>query len=162
MEIEKLSVLAISAVMDTITKTLVREHAIFLAVFDQIERVFPRLTSAQEVRVLSTVVEGLLAGHARTETELAYVALDHALEEKGKLQRLHQDRKEIDTHFRQVQVADSLAEAQRLLKEALAASREHFRHEETVVFPMIERVLSGDVLGHFGEVRIREYSAVAG
>jgi len=147
--------------MDTITKVLVQEHAVFCAVFDQIEQVFPRLTTAQEVKVLSAVVEGLLAGHSKTETEMAYVALDHVLAERGKLQRLHQDHKEIDVHFKQVQGAESFAEAQTHLKKALAASREHFRHEEKVVFPLLERVLSNAALGKFGEVKMREYTAVA-
>ena len=144
--------------MESITKVLVQEHGVFCAVFDQIERVFPQLTTTQEVKVLSSVVEGLLAGHAQTETELAYVALDHVLAEKGKLQRLHQEHKEIDANYRKVAKAESLAEATHLLKEALKASREHFKYEELEVFPLTERVLSEDTLENFGEARVRGYS----
>lgn len=143
--------------MATITKTLVMEHAVFCAVFDQIERVLPGLKTTQEVKVLSTVVEGVLGRHAETETNLAYAALDHVLAEQGKLDRLHQDHKEIDNHFKRVHGASSLAEAQRLLKKALTASREHFRHEERIVFPLLERVLPGKTLGDLGEARLREY-----
>jgi len=136
------------------------EHAIFGAVFDQIERVLPGLNSVPEVRVLSTVVEGLLAGHAETETNLAYAALDHVLAERGKLDRLHRDHKEIDDNFKRLHSVGSLAEAQLLLKKALAASREHFRYEERVVLPLLERVLAGETLGDLGEASLRKYPVI--
>jgi len=147
--------------MATITTTLVTEHAIFCTVFDQIERLLPGLESTREVRLLSTLVEGLLGKHAETETDLAYAALDQVLAEKGKLDRLHQDHKEIDNNYRQVQSAGSLAEAQRLLKKALAASREHFRYEERVVFPLLEGVLPGETLNDLGEASLRKYPVIA-
>ena len=147
--------------MATITANLVMEHAIFCNVFDQIERVLPGLTSVQEVRLLSIVVEGLLETHAETETNLAYAALDHVLAETGKLDRLHQDHKEIDNTFKRVHDASSLTEAQRLLKKALAASREHFRREERVVFPLLERVLADETLGDLGEASLRKYPVIA-
>jgi hemerythrin-like domain-containing protein len=147
--------------MATIIETLVMEHVVFRAVFDEIERVLPGLNSTQEVRVLSTVVEGVLGRHAETETDLAYAALDHVLAEKGELDHLYQDHKEIDHNFKRVRGASSLAEAQRLLKKALAASREHFRHEERVVFPLLKRALPGETLIELGETWLREYPVVA-
>ena len=147
--------------MATITSTLIMEHAVFCAVFDQIERVLPGLKSVPEVRVLSTVVEGLLAGHAETEADLAYAALDHVLAEKGELDRLHHDHKEIDNNFKRLHTVSNLAEAQLLLKKALAASREHFRYEERVVFPLLERVLAGETLGYLGEASLRKYPILA-
>ncbi len=137
------------------------EHAIFCAVFDQIERVLPGLKSVQEVKVLATVVEGLLAGHAETEADLAYAALDHVLAEKGELDRLHHDHKEIDHNFKRLHSVSGLAEAQLLLKRALAASREHFRYEERVVFPLLERVLPGETLGCLGEASLRKHPVIA-
>ena len=137
------------------------EHVVFRAVFDEIERVLPGLNSTQEVTVLSTVVEGVLGRHAETETDLAYAALDHVLAEKGELDHLYQDHQEIDHNFKRVHGARSLAEAQRLLKKALAASREHFQREERVVFPLLERVLPGETLIDLGETWLQEYLVVA-
>ena len=137
--------------MSTITQALVLEHAVFRAVFDQVERVLPTAIAAQEVRLLSTLVEGLLRQHGQTEEDLAYSALDHVLQEDGRLNRLHQDHHEIDEHFKRVHRATGLAEAQRLLTKALAASREHFRREEQIVFPFLERVLRPETLGALGE-----------
>jgi hemerythrin-like domain-containing protein len=147
--------------MVTIIETLVMEHVVFRTVFDEIERVLPGLNSTQEVTVLSTVVEGVLGRHAEMETNLAYAALDHVLAEKGTLDCLHQDHQEIDHNFKRVHGARSLAEAQRLLKKALAASREHFQREERVVFPLLERVLPGETLIDLGETWLQEYLVVA-
>jgi hypothetical protein len=67
----------------TITEALIAEHNIFLSVFDQIERGLPSLTTPPEVRTMAKIVEGLLNGHAETETNLAYLALDHVLQDEG-------------------------------------------------------------------------------
>ena len=147
--------------MATITSTLVLEHAIYSALFDQIENVLPGLNSAGEVKALAMVVEGLLGKHAETETNLAYAALDHVLAEKGNIGRLHQEHKEIDNNFKRVHGANNPAKAQRFLKQALAASREHFRYEEQVVFPLLERVLPGKVLDDLGEASLRMYPVIA-
>ena len=123
-----------------ITEALVAEHTIFLGVFDQIERVLPSLATPAEVRTMASIVEGLLEGHAKTETNLAYLALDHVLEHNGELKRMHQDHHEIDDRLRKVHTAKTCAEARRLLKSAILASREHFRAEERSVFPLLEEV----------------------
>jgi hypothetical protein len=107
-----------------ITEALVAEHTIFLSVFDQIERVLPSLVTPAEVRTMASIVEGLLEGHAKTETNLAYLALDHVLEHNGELKRMYQDHHEIDERLRKVHTANTVAEARRLLKMAIGASRE--------------------------------------
>jgi hemerythrin-like domain-containing protein len=106
-------------------------------------------------------VERVLRQHAETETDLAYAALDHVLAEKGELDHLYQDHREIDHNFKQGHSASSPAEAQCLLKKALAAAREHFRHEEQVVFPLLERALPGETLIDLGETWLREHMDVA-
>jgi hemerythrin-like domain-containing protein len=129
-----------------ITEVLVIEHRIFISVFDAIERVLPRLTTLAEVQTLANIVEGLLTDHAGTETELAYLAFDHVLQDKGQLDRLHQEHQEIDASLRQIQTAADCAEACRLLETALWASREHFTFEERSVFPLLESALHHETL----------------
>ena len=137
--------------MESITKVLVMEHAVFDEVFEQVERVLAGTTTAPEVKLLASVVEGLLRGHAETETDLAYPALDHALADRGALDRLYQDHHEIDDQFKRIQRATDAAEARRLLKKALAATRDHFRREEKNVFPMLEKTLHPDTLRTLGQ-----------
>ena len=134
-----------------ITEALVAEHTIFLNVFDQIERVLPSLATPAEVQTMASIVEGLLEGHAKTETNLAYLALDHVMEHNGELKRMHQDHHEIDDRLRKVHTASTCAQARRLLKSAIPASREHFRAEERSVFPLLERTLQEETLTELGK-----------
>jgi hemerythrin-like domain-containing protein len=144
-----------------ITEALVAEHTIFLSVFDQIERVLPSLTTPAEVTTMARIVEGLLAGHAETETNLAYLALDHVLADNGELKRMHQDHDEIDDRLREVHTANTCAQARRLLKLALGATREHFRGEERSVFPLVEQVLQEETLVQLGQNWLQRQAAPA-
>ncbi len=137
--------------MPTITQALLMEHQVFRTVFDQIERALAQAGSVREVKFLAKVAERLLSGHAKKEENLAYSALDHVLAEKGRLNRLHQDHHEIDEHFKLIQRTSGLAEAKELLQLALAATREHFRREEDIVFPFLERVLRPETLESLGK-----------
>ena len=134
-----------------ITEALIAEHTIFLGVFDQIERVLPSLTTPAEVRTMASIVEGLLEGHAQTETNLAYLTLDHVLADNGELKRMHQDHHEIDDRLREVHTANTCAKARRLLKLAITSTREHFRGEERSVFPLLDKVLHKETLTELGQ-----------
>ena len=134
-----------------ITEALVAEHNTFLTLFDHIERVLPSFATQAEVSTMASIVEGLLESHAKTETNLAYLALDRVLEQNGELKRMHQDHHEIDDRLRRVRAAKTCAEARRLLKAALLASREHFQLEERSVFPLIEKVLQKETLAALGQ-----------
>jgi hemerythrin-like domain-containing protein len=148
--------------MESITKTLSLEHAVFCKVFAQIERVLSVTSSAPEIKLLASVVEGLLSGHGETETNLAYAALDRALANRGTLEQLYQDHREIDDHFKRIHQTDDPVVALRLLEKALAATREHFRREEKIVFPILEKTLRPDTLWILGgEWQARSSAAAA-
>jgi hemerythrin-like domain-containing protein len=147
-----------------IIEILVAEHRVMLRVFDQIDRTLPSLATPAEARMLAHIIEGMLEGHAKVETEMAYLALDHVLEEKGQLDRLHEEHEEIDASLRRVFSADSCAEAQRLLGAAIVASRHHFLFEEQSVFPLLDQVLKEGTLNELASVlneRARPSSPVA-
>jgi hemerythrin-like domain-containing protein len=137
-----------------ITQVLVAEHRVMLSVFDQIERALPSLTTLPEVRMLATIIEGMLEGHGQAESELAYLALDHVLEDRGQLDRLHEEHQEIDSSLHGVHSATSFADARRLLAAAILASRKHFLFEEQLVFPLLERVLGEDTLNELTSAMI--------
>ena len=104
--------------------------------FDQIERALPSLATPTEVRTMASIVQGLLEGHAKTETNLAYLALDHVLAHNGELKRMHQDHQEIDDRLRKVHSARTCAEARRLLKGALTVLARALPHEEKERLPL--------------------------
>ena len=145
--------------MMNITEVLTTEHAVFLTVFDQIERALPKLKRLEEAKMLAGLVEALLQDHGDAETNLAFVALDHALDQKGQLNRLHQDHDEIDDRLRRVKTVTKLPDARRLLKAALLASRQHFRREERTIFPLIEKMLQKETLAELGKVRMQLHLA---
>jgi hypothetical protein len=132
--------------MTTITEALCLEHAVLRQVFDQIERVLAGSQSAHEVKSLAAVVEGLLSGHAENETNLAHSVLDHVLAERGALQHLHQDHHELDGRFARIHHTSDSTKALYLLKKALATTREHFRHEEQIVFPALVQNVQPETL----------------
>ncbi len=141
--------------MATIIDSLILEHGVFNSLFDAIKRLLPGLKTVDEVRLLGRVVESVLTHHADAEQNLAYAALDHALAEKGQLDRLYQDHEEIDARFHQVQTATSLGEAVKLLKAAIRSSQDHFRREERCVFPLFERLLGPAALEALGNTAVR-------
>jgi hemerythrin-like domain-containing protein len=124
-----------------VTDLLTNEHATFCLLFDEIDRLLPDVRTVAEVQLLSRLVEGVLSHHADVEDNLAFAALDHALAEKGQMHRLHQDHEEIDASLRGATVAARFSEALELLKAGLKASRDHFKREESVVFPLFEKLL---------------------
>ena len=147
--------------MLTITDTLIAEHRVFTDLFDQIESLLPNLTTPAEVKLLATLVERLLQSHADVEKNLAFAALDHMLNDKRSLDRMHQDHHEIDGSLRRVQAAPNFKEACRLLQKAIAASRVHFQYEEQSVFPQVEQVLHQDALTALGTARLKPRVALA-
>jgi len=134
-----------------ITEAIALEHATLSRVFDEVERVLPRLRSAAEVGTLATILEGLLRTHAQREVDLAFVALDDTPHDKGRLATLHDDHRELDKRLGQVHQAATCGQAQRLLRAAMNASREHFRQEERRLFPVVENTLGLGVLTALGE-----------
>ena len=136
--------------MTSITGALRTEHVVFTTVFDSIERTLSQVQTVEEAKRLAGLVESLLRGHSDTETDLAYAALDHVLENEGELDQLHEDHQEIDARLKRVQSTKDCGEARRLLKAALRASREHFLREERTVFPLIDRALSQEMLTALG------------
>ena len=134
-----------------VTEAIALEHATLSRVFDQVERVLPRLRSAAEVGTMAAMLEGLLTTHAELEINFAFVALDHALRHKRRLTTLHEDHRELDDRFCQVHEAPTCERARRLLRAAMRAAREHFRDEERSLFPAVERALGLGALTALGE-----------
>lgn len=144
-----------------ITQALITEHAVFTTVFNKIEHQLPGLRTVEEVKLLGSLVETLLQEHGATETDLAYVALDHALDHEGRLDELHEDHHEIDSCLREVQAATTLADARHLLKLALHSSRNHFQREESNIFPLLEKMLQAESLVQLGDGWMEQHRASA-
>ena len=133
-----------------ITEAIAMEHVTLRRVFDQVERILPQLQSAAEVCAMAMVLEGLLGTHAQLEVDFAFAALDPAPHGKRGLATLHEEHGEVGDRFRRVCKAATCEGARRSLRAAMRRSREHFRHEERDLFPMVERALGLGVLTALG------------
>jgi hypothetical protein len=134
-----------------ITEAIAAEHATFMSTFHQIELVLPGVKSQAEISTIAAIVAGLLAGHAQLETDLAFVALDHALLHKGQLKTIHREHHEMDERLHQVQGAGTCKQARRLLRSAMRASVRHFRDEERYILPALELALKPETLAALGK-----------
>lgn len=145
--------------MPTITSYLITEHAVFSALFDEIEPLLAKTKSAREVNQLAKLVAGVLTHHRDIEANLAFSALDQQLAERGELDKLHRDHKEIDDHLREAQATADHAQARRQLQTAIRNTRAHFRREEEAVFPLFDRIFLPDTLKALGDTTIQTYLA---
>lgn len=136
--------------MTTITNTMVVEHRVFLNVFEQIERRLATLETVAEMKFLAGLIVCLLEKHGEQEENLSYAALDHMLAERGPIDALHQDHKEIDERLAQVLTTEHLKHGRRLLSQAITAVRKHFQREERIIFPLIERTFQENTLRELG------------
>ena len=137
--------------MITIIDSLTLEHTVFGHLFHQIESLLPQLTTPQEAQLLGRLVEGILASHGDREENLAYAALDQFLANQNELDCLYQDHEEIDGRLERLRSARSLPEARQLLKEALHASRQHFKREELLIFPKLKTAFDEETLSELSE-----------
>ena len=137
--------------MITIIDSLALEHTVFSQLFQQIEALLPQLTTAQEAKLLGRLVEGILAGHGDREENLAYAALDQFLANHNELDCLYQEHEEIDGRLERLKIAHTLPEARQLLKEALHASRQHFKREELLIFPKLKTAFDEETLSELSE-----------
>jgi hypothetical protein len=128
------------------------EHQMFCFVFDQIERVLPGLNGLEEVRRAARLIEGLLLSHAQVEQELLILARDQAPADQRRYDRCHKEHQEIDGRLTRVRSTRKIARARSLLRAAMAASRQHFQHEERKVFPLIEKGMRPETLTKLGTV----------
>jgi hypothetical protein len=139
--------------MVTIITALVSEHRAFCAEFDRVEQVLPRTRKLEAVKLLAQQVEGMLVRHAAAEEDLLLLARGRRPEQKqSQSETIHLEHLEIDARLTQVHLARNLAQARRLFQAAIAVSRRHFKHEERMLFPMIEQVMDRGTLAKLGTI----------
>ena len=142
-----------------VTEALVVEHTVFSKVFDEIDRALLGLNTLEEARLLGTLVTGLLQNHGATEENLFFLTMNNGPAGKDQLYEFQHEHQEIDARLKQAQAASNLDQARQFLIMALRATREHFRHEERVAFPLIERTLHHSALRELGSPWMQDDSS---
>ena len=134
----------------TITQALRAEHVVYHNLFDHIERATPQTKSLAEVKALSGLLEAMLHAHALVEDDLLMEPLDSTLSQMGQQENFHEEHEEIERDVLAVGKARTLAQAKWLLQKVVVMSRRHFYKEETIIFPLAEKVLSAKSLTSLG------------
>lgn len=134
----------------TITQALRAEHVVFHNLFDHVERAALEARSLQEIKTLARVLESMLSAHSAVEDDLLMEPLQPTLSHMGQQENFHDEHEEIAGDLRGVLTCRKVAQAKWLLQKVVVMSRRHFYKEETVVFPLAERVLSAKSLGALG------------
>ena len=137
--------------MPSIIESLVLEHAYFCAVFDQIHKALPVLT-LHDLKKLARLLERSLLHHAAAEEDLVLLAVEQGPAEKRHAVRFYKEHQEIDSQLTRVHDTDAVDEARSYLRCVISHTRSHFRHEERIVFPMIERLMDADTRHRLGKV----------
>ena len=130
----------------TITEALLAEHVVFHNIFDYLERAMPGLRSLGEIRALASFLESMLGVHALMEDELLIEPLEACLCQLAQRENFHEEHEAIDKDLEAIQTTRSVAEAKRLLLNAVTSSRRHFDKEERIIFPLAEKLLSSNTL----------------
>ena len=105
----------------------------------------------EEVRRAARMGEGPLLSHAKAEDELLMLYRGQGSVERAvMIVATRNTRKSTAAYPRAVN--PELAHARSLLREALGASRKHFKHEERKVFPLIEKGMQPEALTKLGMV----------
>jgi hemerythrin-like domain-containing protein len=133
-----------------ITDVLRAEHAVFHNLFDHIETMAPRLKTLAEVKLMSALVDKVMAPHSKTEDDLFIEPLEHCFEQIGQNETFHAEHRRIEEALANVQKTKTFKDAKRILLGAITTSREHFEKEERIVFPMAERILKAKTLTTLG------------
>ena len=132
------------------------EHAVFHNLFDHIESTVPQFETLGEVKSVAMLVDKVMATHSKTEDDLFIEPLEHCFDQIGQNETFHEEHRQIEEMLASVQKARTLADAKKILLEAMSAAREHFDKEERIVFPMAERVLKAKTLSELGKEWLRK------
>ncbi len=143
-----------------ITEALTAEHAVFFAQLDQLEKMMGAHQTLGELKAVSALLAAALQTHAGLEDDLLFAALEHCLDQMGKLETVHHDHDAILDSLSRIQTARTRAEAQRHLHRVIQLARHEFDLEERIIFPMAEGVLRAETLTKLGKAWARQRGVI--
>ena len=134
-----------------IIDALLGEHAVFYALFDELDQVADAAADVDAVARAVAPVATALISHARLEDELLFPALREVLGEGSLVEIMTKEHEDIDRTLRAVLRATDLGAATGDLLHALDLVREHFEKEETVLFLEARDALTAEQSEELGQ-----------
>lgn len=126
------------------TDALLGEHAVFYALFDQIEELLDDAGSARELTLAIELVRPGLVAHAKLEDELLFPELARANPSSGPLPTMRSEHQQIDELLERIVNMDDLETLRPTISSLLELVREHFLKEEHVLLPMADDAFNED------------------
>ncbi len=134
-----------------ISDALLGEHGLFQALFDGMDAAAAGATSADQIRVATSLLATAVQTHAQIEEDILFPALERAGLTCGPLTIMRAEHQEIDELLSAIAVANDLAGAQDGAARLLDLLRAHFRKEELLLFPLIAHALPDGELSELGQ-----------
>jgi hemerythrin superfamily protein len=130
-----------------ITDALLGEHAVFYALFDELERIADSDAPLAAKQVLVRVIGHVLLSHAKVEDELLFPALG----ELPPVRVMRADHEELERLFDQLGSDTPPASFSAAVGHAVDLTRDHFNKEEMVLLPYADAHLEVSALERLGE-----------
>lgn len=135
-----------------LTDALLGEHATFYVLFDEIQDIAETESAIAQWRGATTVLRAMVNSHAILEERLLFSALEPLFgQQEGPLAVLKAEHREMERMLANMLEEPDVDRAILWISEALNASRDHFRKEERVLFPMAQRMLGDETLTRLGQ-----------
>jgi hemerythrin-like domain-containing protein len=149
-----------------ITDALRGEHSVFYAQFKFIESLLVD-ANLGAIQALGGMLAAALVPHAMIENDMLFPPIEARIGGGGPTMVMRMEHAEIEGSLRELAElkgthdelegallklpsAKSTDDARRIVNDILVAAHEHFGKEESVLFPMAEQLLTGDVLESLG------------
>jgi iron-sulfur cluster repair protein YtfE (RIC family) len=133
-----------------ITNALRKEHAVFTAMFDELDRMLARGADLAALKAKVAVLAAGLLPHARIEDDILFPALPSLGGESGPIATMKLEHEELESGLSRIAEEPDDAKAREVLERVLVVGRQHFAKEDEVLFPMAEQILDDGALGELG------------
>ncbi len=121
-----------------LTDALLGEHAVFYALFAQIDDLLEDAGSARELAAALALVRPALVSHAKLEDELLFPALSRSGQPSGPVPVMQSEHDQIDKLLARIETIEDLDVMRTTVASLLELVREHFLKEEHVLLPMAD------------------------
>jgi len=134
-----------------ILNVLLGEHGVFYGQFEYLEQVLPGVSAIEEVQGPAGLLAAAVETHSALEDDLLFAAIEPHLDAGSPdvlgMRMMHEA---ITTGFERVRLARDLHAAREACVGVIELARQHFRSEETVLFPKARLLLAEEARDTLG------------
>jgi len=134
-----------------VTDALLGEHGAFNALLNGIEKLAATAGDIAQIESASAVLAAELSAHATFEEDLLFPMLEPRLESSEIIDQMRIEHKIIQDGLERIEDARDIGEALEAVAQTMNAARNHFQKEETVLYPLAQKVLDDETLDQLGE-----------